>query len=115
MALNPANNTLEVDPEADLVVTFDEDVVANSGNVTVRNVTAATSLVIPIGDPQISISGNTLTFNPSAKLAWENVHAVLIDPGAITDTAGNGFAGITDTVTWRFTTPNSPGTVFRFR
>ncbi len=115
VALNPANNTLEVDPEADLVVTFDEDVVANSGNVTVRNVTAATSLVIPIGDPQISISGNTLTINPSAKLAWENVHAVLIDPGAITDTAGNGFAGITDTVTWRFTTPNSPGTVFRFR
>jgi hypothetical protein len=115
VTLNPATGSVDVPPATSLVVTFDEDVVANSGNITLANLTDATSISIPVGDAQVTVSGDTLTIAPAANLEWDDVYAILIDPGAITDSAGNGFAGITDTLTWRFTMPPSPGSIFLFR
>ena len=44
-----------------LVATFDETIVAGTGNITVRNLTEAVDIVIPVDDPRVSIAGALLT------------------------------------------------------
>ncbi len=51
----------------------------------------------------LMISGNTLTINPSSDLSTGSSYYVNISSGAITDLAGNSFAGITTQIGWAFT------------
>jgi hypothetical protein len=83
---------------------IDETPVAGSGNITIRNLSENTETVIPVGDPQVTLSGTTLTIDPAVDLAPGDEHAVRIDPGALTDTLGNPFAGISDDTSWNFIT-----------
>ena len=67
-------------------------------------------MVIAVTDgSQVTVSGTTLTINPTANLATSKQYAVQIDATAIDDLAGNSYAGITDNTTWSFTTA-SPDT-----
>ena len=104
VSLSPTNNATEINPGADLVVTFDEDIVADTGNVVISNLTAASATTIPIGDSQIGIAGAALTISLSGNLSPNSTYAVQIDTGAIDDVNGNTFPGINDTTTWRFST-----------
>ena len=94
----------EVPAGTDLVATFDEPIMAGSGNITVKNLTDATQIAIPVDDAQVSIDGVLLTINPTALLEPAKDYAIQIDATAIDDTTGDSFAGITDDVTWSFTT-----------
>ncbi|MCS0807655.1 Ig-like domain-containing protein, partial [Massilia agilis] len=62
-------------------------------------------------DGKVSISASTLTINPTALLDYGKTYAIKIDSGAVTDLAGNAFAGITDNTTLNFTTNSTPPTV----
>ncbi len=111
--LSPTNNATDLFLDVDLVATFDEIILTNTaGSVVITNISdsfAATT--IPIGDSsQISVSGDTLTINPSNTLAFGKSYAVLIATNALTDIAGNFFADMTTTNTWTFQTlaPSSP-------
>ncbi|MFZ9937911.1 MAG: Ig-like domain-containing protein [Luteolibacter sp.] len=101
---SPADNATEVDLGANLVVNFNETIAAGTGNITIRNLTSDSDIVIPINDPRISISGSTLTIELTTSLANSNDYAILIDAGAVTDVTGNLFAGILDETIWNFTT-----------
>ncbi|WP_158279859.1 Ig-like domain-containing protein [Coraliomargarita sinensis] len=103
--LNPADESVNVDIATNLVVTFDEDIAAGTGNLTLRNVNTSSDLLIDVNDgTQVTISGATLTINPASNLAEATNYAILIDAGAVEDLAGNSFGGITSEATWNIAT-----------
>ncbi len=53
---------------------------------------------------QVSISGNDVTINPTADLNPNTTYNVQVGSSALTDLAGNAFAGISDSTTFNFDT-----------
>ncbi|HYD80878.1 MAG TPA: ExeM/NucH family extracellular endonuclease [Paucimonas sp.] len=103
-ASTPADNAVAVAPGADIVLSFNEQIRAGSGAIVLKGLDGAADVTIDVNSSQVSISGDTLTINPSADLAAGKRYAVQIAAGAIEDLAGNDFAGIADTTTVDFTT-----------
>jgi methionine-rich copper-binding protein CopC len=104
-SLSPTNNATGVAVGANLVATFSEVVAIATDNITIKNLTDATQTTIPVTDTtQVSISGATLTINPTANLLNGKNYAVQIAATAIDDTAGNSFVGFTNNTSWNFTT-----------
>jgi methionine-rich copper-binding protein CopC len=109
--VSPANGAIAVAPDADLVATFSEAVVAGSGTIElwqsgvgspIETFHAATS-------PLLSFAGSTLTIDPSANLAANSIYYVRITSGAVVDlSGGNAFTGITNSTTWSFSTGSNP-------
>jgi methionine-rich copper-binding protein CopC len=103
LTLTPADNTGAVNLASNLVMLFSEPVVAGSGNFTIRNGSTVVA-TIPASSGQVSISGGTVTINPTADLpANANLH-VTVDANALRDAAGNAYAGISSNTAWNFTT-----------
>jgi methionine-rich copper-binding protein CopC len=103
--LLPADNATNVAVSADLVLTFSEAVQAGTGNFTIFNANGTLAQTIAIADSsQVSISGSTVTINPSTNLAAGSDYYMNVDIGALIDLAGNRFAGITGTTTYNFKT-----------
>lgn len=103
LSLLPADDSSAVAPGANLVLQFNEPVLAGSGSIVVR---AGTQLLrnIAIGDTsQVSIAGSTVTINPAADLPAGAAISVTVDAGALRDAAGNAFAGVTSQTAWNFT------------
>jgi methionine-rich copper-binding protein CopC len=114
---SPADNALAVPPDADLVATFSEAVVAGSGTIQLWQ-SGGTSPLESFNvatSPQIAIAGSTVTIDPSANLAANTAYYVLITSSAVLDTSGgNAFAGYTSASTWSFSTGNTPPLVPTF-
>ena len=107
--LSPADDATDVAVEANLVATFDENIQKGTGNITLKK-TADNSEVETFDvatSPRITVSGATLTIDPTANLALATGYYVQIDPTAIQDLSGNSFVGIADSTTWNFTTTSS--------
>ncbi|BCX48938.1 hypothetical protein HAHE_28460 [Haloferula helveola] len=103
--LSPLDNSVDLAADIDLVLNFNEAVAAGTGNITLKNLTDATQSTIAITDgSQVFFNGSFLTINPTADLLGGKSYAVRIDPGAVEDLSENPFAGISDDVTWNFTT-----------
>jgi hypothetical protein len=108
---SPADNSGDVAINANLTVTFNESISAGSGLITIKNLTNSTQTTISITDAtQVSISGATLTINPTNNLLNSNVYAIQIAAGAVANTAGAAFAGIANDTMWNFTTAAPPQT-----
>jgi len=104
VSLSPLDDATQVGVGANLVVQFDEAVVAGSGSITLR-VNNDAWRTIPVTDAnQVRISGSTMTIDPGADLPAGSSVSVLIDPGAVRDAAGNAFGGQLSTRAWDFTT-----------
>ncbi|MEY4165841.1 MAG: hypothetical protein RL419_1683, partial [Actinomycetota bacterium] len=109
---SPADGATGVAVSSNLVVTFNESVVAVSGkDIVLRQSPSATVVeTIPANDTsQVTISGGQVTINPSLNLNQGASYYVLIDAGAFRDSSNNTFAGISSASTWQFTT-TSPAT-----
>jgi hypothetical protein len=102
--LSPSVDSTEVAISSDLKVTFDELIVAGTGNITIKNLTDLTQIAIPVGDAQVTVEGRFLTINPTQPLEAGKAYAIQIDATAIDDTTGDNFTGIEDDVTWAFNT-----------
>jgi VCBS repeat-containing protein len=93
-AATPADNAIAVAAGSNIVLTFDEAVAAGTGNIIIDN-GAGDTRTIAIGDAsQVTISGNTVTINPTVDLAAGAAYDVTLTSGVITDVAGNAFGGI---------------------
>jgi hypothetical protein len=100
----PADDATGVAASDDIVLFFSEDVLAGSGTVTVSSRDGDTR-IIDIGDrSQISINGNQVTVDPTGDLDTDSIYDVQIAAGAITDIAGNTFAGISGSASLSFET-----------
>ena len=101
---NPPDNSAAALVPPELVATFNQNLAAGTGNITIRNLTDATDTNLPLSDPRISLAANLLKIATPGLIDWNKSYAIRIDPGAITGDGGSGFAGITNDTTWNFTT-----------
>lgn len=88
VALQPADGSVDVTPDSNLVIEFNETVLAGIGNILIKRV-ADGSIVetIDVTSGQVTIDGDTVTINPAADLEPGVEYYVAIEPGALRDTS----------------------------
>ena len=102
VTFRPVDESTGVSTSSDLVVTFSETIQPNTGSITLKDTSGATLATYDVASsPNLTISGNTLTINPSKDLGIFTGYKVEIGAGAIRDLAGNHYAGVSD---YNFTT-----------
>nr|MCU0749697.1 Ig-like domain-containing protein [Akkermansiaceae bacterium] len=108
---SPADNATSVPIDANLVANFSEPVLKGTGTITIKR-TSNNSTVESFNvatSTALTISGQTLTINPTANLDYQTEFYVEIDATAVIDhSGGNAFAGIASPSAWSFTTVVSP-------
>jgi len=101
---SPADDSINVAADTNLVIIFSENVVAGSSNITIKK--ASDDSTVEIIDV-VSVAGlgtDTITIDPASDLESETGYYVQIDATAFEDESGNAYEGIADDVTWNFTT-----------
>lgn len=89
---DPDDGAVAVDPAANIVLRFSEAVQAGQGSFTLAS--GNDVRVIAVSDPQVTISGNTVTINPVADLIGGRTYTLTAPAGVLADLAGNAFAGL---------------------
>ena len=69
----PADNATGVALDSNITLTFNETVVAGSGNLTLFKSDNTQVEAIAVGSGQVTISGNAVTINPTANLSPSEV------------------------------------------
>ncbi len=104
----PLDDASGVAPGDDVLLVFDSEIaLGSSGSITLVNATdPSDNRVINVANHsgQLGIFGPFLGIDPSGNLSSNAAYHVEIDSGAITDRAGNAYAGIDDATTFNFTT-----------
>lgn len=104
VATSPVDNATNVYASNPLHATFSQNIVRGTGNITLKNLTDNTSIVIPITDPRVVISENLLTVNPGSSFIASKSWAVRIDSTAVTSVLGDTYPGIANDTAWNFST-----------
>jgi methionine-rich copper-binding protein CopC len=99
-----ADDAVDVLPSADLVITFDESVVAGTGNISIYDSTDTLFESFDVTTDVTGLPGTSITINPTTDLADLTDYYVQISAGVVEDGRGNTFAGIADETTWNFST-----------
>jgi autotransporter-associated beta strand protein len=102
--LSPAHEAEDVAVDTNLVITFDEDVEAGSGNITLYEDGNPTPIETYDVTSDVSINGASVTIDPASDLTEGTTYYVEVASTAIDDLAGNSFDGFTGSGTWSFTT-----------
>jgi hypothetical protein len=100
----PADNAANVFLGQDIVLTFDDNMVKGTGNITIKNSDNSIFEQIDVTDSKITVSGTQVTINPDATFARGTGYYLEINATALKDDAENPFAGISDATTLNFTT-----------
>lgn len=105
-AFSPTDNATGASRTPTLTITFDENVQAVSGNITIKkssdNSTVETISVT--NGAKVSFASNVVTITPNA-LAYGTEYYVLVDNGAIESAVdAEDWAGVSSTTAWSFTT-----------
>jgi methionine-rich copper-binding protein CopC len=104
-SLSPADNATGVGVADNLVINFSEAIQKGTGNLVIKKLSDNSVVeTIAVTAANVTVSGSQLTINPTADLGSGTDYYVEIANGAITDIAGNNYAGITGDSTWNFTT-----------
>ena len=82
---SPLANAPSVATNSNLVLTLSENIKIGTGNVTI--ISGNDSRTFAITDPQVRISGSTLTINPAVDFNIASPYKVHLDAGAIKDLA----------------------------
>jgi hypothetical protein len=98
-SFSPADNEYSVTASNNVVITFAEAVFDNGGNIRLFKKQGDTEVT-----SDVTISGTTVTIDPSSDLSANTGYYVKISSGALVDEAGNSFAGFTNEGTLNFTT-----------
>jgi len=109
---DPADEETGVSTTANLVLTFNENVDAEEGNISLYKTTG--DQLIQAFDVTTDISGTgttTITADPTSNLDSGTDYYVQIAATCFDDAASNSYAGIADKTTWNFTTATLPAVV----
>ncbi len=102
---SPSDDASDVSVSSNIVLTFNEVVDAESGNIDIINTSTGEAIEIDVAGALLSGSGTTeITINPSSNLENDTSYHVKIDSTAFDDAVGNSYAGISNTTTLNFTT-----------
>jgi len=104
VSATPADNSLNVSPGANIVLTFSESVAKGTGNIyIVRTSDGQVAQTIAVTSGQVTGSGTTWTVDPS-DLAQGTAYAVRIDSKTFRNADGKIYAGIQNNTALNFTT-----------
>lgn len=105
----PTDDAIDVSVSANIVLTFDETINAQSGNITIKKSSDDSNFEVFDVTSDISGSGSTvITINPTTDLAFNTAYYVLIDATAFDGDYSNSYAGISATNTLNFITMATP-------
>ena len=100
----PADGEVDVLPDSDIVVTFNEIIQRGSGTIEIREGSADGDLVESYDaatSQNLDFDGDTLTIDPTADLVEDTEFFITFADGSVLDLSGNGYEG---TEEYNFTT-----------
>ncbi|WAK02974.1 Ig-like domain-containing protein [Methylobacter sp. YRD-M1] len=106
----PQDDALDVAVNSDIILTFDESILAGSGNIVISDGLGDVRTIDINDGSQVSFgyskngTTNTVTINPTEDLLADSNYFVQLDAGVVTDLVGNAFAGVSDETTLNFVT-----------
>jgi hypothetical protein len=105
-SFDPADDASGVALDSNLVITFDENVVADTGNIDIKKISddSIFETIVVTDAGKVSIVDNVVTINPVGTFEFETGYYVQIVATCFKDAAGNHYGGITDKTIWNFTT-----------
>ncbi|MFZ6760213.1 DUF4214 domain-containing protein [Undibacterium sp. Ji50W] len=107
ISFSPATLATSVATGSDIVLTFSEPVTAGTGVINLQSADGTTVASYDISkSSNVTISGSTVTINPTNDLSNGTTYKLSIPSGAIKDIAGNNFVG---TSSYSFTTVAKTG------
>ena len=95
VTFSPASGNTGVAISSDIVLTFSEAVQLGAGLIEVHSGSATGAVVSTNTTESLTVSGTTLTINPTADLSNGTDYYVTLAQGSIQDLAGNGYSGTT--------------------
>lgn len=99
ISFTPVKDTTNVSLDSNLVFTFSEDILANSGNITIYRTSNNIILqIIDVTSSNVTISGRNVVVNPSRDLPSDLSVYVNIDSGAFQDGGNNHFVGLDSSI-----------------
>lgn len=111
ISFSPADGSASVAIDGTIVLTFNETIQRGTGTLLLKTASGTTIETFDAATSnRLTLSGNTLTLDPSSTLATNTNYYLTIAAGSIKDSAGNPYAG---TNTYDFTTQapdDYPGT-----
>jgi hypothetical protein len=91
---NPGDDASKVAVDSNLQLNFSEPIAKGSGTITVKTLEGAVLESYDVATSNlVTISGGTLTLEPTVNLAYGTGYTVDIAPGAVQDLSGNAYAG----------------------
>ncbi len=107
---SPAQDATDVALDADLVLTFSENVEEGSGYITLYEQEDSSEVEqINISSSQVTFANDIVTIDPSSDLIGSTTYYVTIDDGAIISAEDSvTYKGFDDTSTWSFATVPYP-------
>jgi Ca2+-binding RTX toxin-like protein len=108
---NWTSDSSRISPSSNIVLTFNEDVKAGTGNITITNLSTGGGRVISVTDSQITFSGNTMTINPTNDLSAGNWMEVTFGSGVVQNLNGVAYEGLIGNQL-KFTTSGTAAPVF---
>jgi methionine-rich copper-binding protein CopC len=109
ITFNPTDEATGIAVNSSIVITFSEAIQRGTGNIILKTTSGtAVAAYDAATSSNLSISGSTLTINPTADLASGTGYKVEFASGTIKDLDSNSYAG---TTTYDFTTVAPPPTV----
>ena len=113
MLSTPADDAVRVLVSSNIVLTFSEAVQAGTGNIVISAGKDIRTIAVT-DSSQVTISGDTLTINPTSDLAPSTNYFVTISNGSVKDLAGNVFVGFSSATVFDFGTISTINTVPTF-
>jgi len=104
---SPADDDTNVALGSNITLTFSETVVDAGGTITLKKSSDNSTVQSFTG---YSVSGNTVTLNPTNNLAFSTGYYVEIGSTAVKDATGNTYAGLTGATSLNFTTVSADST-----
>ena len=104
-SLSPADDATGVSTTANLVLTFNEIVDVETGNVTIYKQDDTLVEAIDVTSGQVTGTGTTtIVVDPTSAFDELQAYYVQIDATAFDDVSSNSYAGIANETSWTFTT-----------
>jgi hypothetical protein len=102
---NPVDDAAGVAVDANLVLTFSENIFkGTTGNIVIyRSDDTMFETIAVTDDAKVTVNGATVTINPAGTFTSLTEYYVNIDSTCFRDAVGLLFAGIADKTTWNFT------------
>lgn len=108
LTFSPADGAAGVAVDSHIVITFTEAIQRGMGSLVLKTASGVTVETFDASSSRLSISGSTLTIDPTSPLANGTQYLLTLAAGAIEDLTGNGSASTTG---YDFTTAPANGQI----